>query len=390
MSIDPAPFTRFYSLGEGGVVFHEVASRLWVLNATAAPVWCLFDGIRTPAEIGAELSRRFGADPSRAARDAHEAVRFFRDEGLLAGGQPPEPSPAPILSPIPLPGPELLVGGSWAIEAGFAIPGQTLEFRCQDAGIGQFFRRALVHFERQGTAPSVTRLAVVRASGATLDVYLDGTRRWAGLRRGEVLPYLVASAFLRGLDGLSDRLLFHAAVVAGPSGAIVLAGPAGSGKTTVAAALAARGWRCYSDEVAVFDVQRRAVCPFPFPLGVKSESAQALEAYYPGISQGPYSLRSDGKRVHYLTLPQGWVPAEGEECAVRALIFPAFQENEETRLSEIEKADALQRLAQTGASGRDLRAADVEATVEVVDRNPCWELIYSDLETAIRVLDPLL
>ena len=28
MSIDPAPFTRFYSLGEGGVVFHEVANRI--------------------------------------------------------------------------------------------------------------------------------------------------------------------------------------------------------------------------------------------------------------------------------------------------------------------------------------------------------------------------
>lgn len=58
---------------------------------------------------------------------------------------------------------------------------------------------------------------------------------------------LVSTALLRGCTAV------HASAVAGPAGAVVFLGPAGAGKTTIAAELVRRGYSLVSDDVVVIE-----------------------------------------------------------------------------------------------------------------------------------------
>jgi hypothetical protein len=49
----------------------------------------------------------------------------------------------------------------------------------------------------------------------------------------------------------------------------------------------------------------------------------------------------------------------------------------------------LQRLAQCGSSTRELTEADVRAMIDVVESAACYELVYSDLDKAIKLIEDL-
>ena len=70
----------------------------------------------------------------------------------------------------------------------------------------------------------------------------------------------------------------HAAVFERDSSAVVLPGPSGVGKSTLCAALVARGWRLLSDEVAMIRPQDGLLQPYPRPISLKNESIEMIAA----------------------------------------------------------------------------------------------------------------
>jgi hypothetical protein len=165
---------------------------------------------------------------------------------------------------------------------------------------------------------------------------------------------------------------------------------AGSGKTTLAAALAARGWRFFSDELAVLDIGDLSVAPFPMPMSIKPGSVQALGRYYPGLASGALYHRADGKHVRYLSPPPESLKGVGNSAShIDIIVYPIYREGSKTRLAPLTKIDALQRLAATGSSDRKFLSADIEAMLALVERTPCFELVFSNLEEALELLEEL-
>ena len=91
-------------------------------------------------------------------------------------------------------------------------------------------------------------------------------------------------------------LMFHSAVVEKTGRAAILAGPPGSGKSTLCAALMARGWRLLSDEFALLDPARGWLLPIPRPVALKSASIGLVEKLLPHLPDRSH-LRPDTTRA---------------------------------------------------------------------------------------------
>lgn len=93
-------------------------------------------------------------------------------------------------------------------------------------------------------------------------------------RRSPVLARLVALVTAAAIDGY-DRFAAHAGVVVASGGAVVLAAPSGTGKSTLTAACVLRGLGYLSDEALCLDRDAHAV-PFPKPLAIGADGATLL------------------------------------------------------------------------------------------------------------------
>ena len=169
---------------------------------------------------------------------------------------------------------------------------------------------------------------------------------------------------------------------------MIFPGEAGSGKTTLVAALLAHGWLYFSDELAVLNGDDQHVSPLPLPMSIKPGSVQPLEGYYPKLGGRPVHQREDGKKVRYLSPAPHQLPAALDGSApVDYLVFPKFIQGAKNRLAPLDKMAALQRLAGTGSSNRAFTDRDVEAMIALVEKRPCYELIFSDLSQAVFLIE---
>ncbi len=87
-----------------------------------------------------------------------------------------------------------------------------------------------------------------------------------GRQRSSVLELLCWEVNRRALQSMAQRTVLHAAVVAGLGGAVALCGPSHSGKSTLAAAAATRGWRHLSDDMGLVDVDALTIAPYARPM----------------------------------------------------------------------------------------------------------------------------
>lgn len=357
--------------------------RLWVLNATAATLWCLLDGARPLTEVVAAYSRRFGLGQSLAARDVATTLERLEAAGLLAGDDgdggaairacPPEDG-----------GPGLAAGPGPASDNRPQAPG----CRCRPAGLGdeglvREWSRVAARLG-PGAPASAVELTMVGPPSAppAWDVFLEGVCLARRAAFEDVVPLLVNAVFTKACDRLAHRLLIHAAVLARGGRALVLPAPAGAGKSTLAAALAARGWVYLSDELAVVDAATLRVEPFPLPIGLKDGALAPLARYWPEAAALPRHRRQDGRGVRYLA-PRRWHAGEG--LPVAALVFPAYRSGGTGRLEPMTPLEALAGLAASGSSARPLVPTDIEALLALA-RRPCRRLDVDYLSQAVEQL----
>jgi hypothetical protein len=287
-------------------------------------------------------------------------------------------------------GTRLIEPESWAIKRFFQTANHVFEFCCMDTSLGKAITDHLSHLVLNKEVQCDTRIAILpgKDDTKTWDIFIDGLRFTEGLKKNEVFPHIATLFFVRACEALEDRLLFHAAVLEKDGTTIVLPGEAGSGKTTLAAALIIHGCRFFSDEIAVLNVESLCVSPLPLPMSIKPGSVEPLSRYYAGLSERPVHQRVDGKKVRYLSPP---IPNLTETFEVSApvdyIVFPKYREGAENRLNMLDKFETMQRLAMTGSSNRDITNRDVEAMIALVENSPCYEIVYSDLSKAVALLE---
>jgi hypothetical protein len=385
----PSPYVRSYPFADASILHRAGSNRICALNDASAFIWCVLDEVNDLEELAGRLATAFSISRTRALRDAEFVLASFERENLLAGNDGIEIHDKDDSWDVTPYGPTLVEPSTWKVRRFFRASNHVFEFCCADTVLGEAFFSVMSHLEVDEAVPPNTRLAVLPEKYApqTCAIYVDSLEFRGDLPRNMVLPHLAMLTFVRSCESLKERLLFHGAVLKRGERAVVFAGEAGSGKTTLTAALTTEGYQCFSDELAVLNAESLCVSPLPLPMSIKPGSVEPLRGYYPALADYPVHLRTDGKKVRYLS---PFVPTS-DECVdssvpVGFLVFPKYREGAENRLTAIGKMEALRRLAKTGSSNRALTHRDVEAMISLVEKTPCFELVFAELSGAVSLL----
>lgn len=196
------------------------------------------------------------------------------------------------------------------------------------------------------------------------------------------LNWCVASSALQ-------YLVVHAAVVERGGRAALLPGVPGAGKSTLCAALVARGWRLLSDEMALLVPGTDTVVPIPRPVSLKNASIDIIRRHWPEARFGPVAHDTAKGTVAHLRPPADSVARAGEPARVRWVIHPLWVAGARLQLLPRPPAEAMIPLARNSMTYDALGALGFETLAGVVEAAACYDLRYGELPDAIARFDAL-
>ncbi len=184
-------------------------------------------------------------------------------------------------------------------------------------------------------------------------------------------------------------LIIHAAVVERDGCVAVLPAPPGSGKSTLCAGLISRGWRLFSDELALISLKDRRVIPLPRPVGLKNNSIDIMRAYAPQAVIGPNYTDTRKGTVAHMKAPTTSIRRADESGRAAWIVFPKYTAGAEARLTPRDPGQTALYLAQNAFNYSVLGRAGFETLTAVVDGCRCYDFEYSQLDDAIEIFAAL-
>lgn len=186
------------------------------------------------------------------------------------------------------------------------------------------------------------------------------------------------------------RLLIHCSVVVKNGKAILFPAKSGSGKSTTAAFLSLHGWRLYSDEMAIIDLETANVLPVFRPASLKNQSIDIIKPFTNeqqmsqitrGTHKGDIAHVRTQSRIEYNKL----TPA-----TVVGIVFLDFGLGQSLRTYEIEKSVAFAKLISNAFNYSILGEPAFKTLVKIVNQSVAVESSYSDMNDIANLLEELI
>ncbi len=168
------------------------------------------------------------------------------------------------------------------------------------------------------------------------------------------------------LAASSRYLLTHAGALERDGEALLLPGGSHAGKTSLTAALLARGFRLLGDEVGALTFDGAAV-PCPLPLQVRESVRGELDPVAAGLQWlgEAFAHRDETAR---LALPSPAQCAPPGRYPVRWVVHPRLEWGAPTRLTDLGRGEAALHLLGAVWNGPALGSAGVEAAARLAER----------------------
>jgi hypothetical protein len=212
------------------------------------------------------------------------------------------------------------------------------------------------------------------------------------LRAGEPAWECEATQFLPLLKGelteiavrFADyEVALHAAAVTRGPDLLILLGSPGAGKTTLAIALAARGFDIVADDVVLLD-ERGAALGLAFPFATKESSWAWHNPDLPRLAGAATYRRLDGQLVRYIAPPRY---ASLEPRKISRVVILDRHQGAPAELNQLDRLSTLRTLIAEGDS-RDHRLSDIgfAALITALKAAECNRLTYGDARQAAELL----
>jgi HprK-related kinase A len=189
---------------------------------------------------------------------------------------------------------------------------------------------------------------------------------------------------------LGFHLLLHAGVVELGGKAIILPALPGTGKSTLTAALAMRGFRLLSDEFGVVRFSDGQLLPLLRPVALKNESIDVIARFAPRAAIGPRFPKTRKGTVAHLAPETDAVERRHEPAQPALIVFPRYDPQVELEIEPEMPSRAFGRLAVNSFNYEMLGPAAFDAVSRLVRSSRVYRLAYSDLDRATAALRELL
>jgi len=259
---------------------------------------------------------------------------------------------------------------------------QTVELTCPPsvaADIEFIYRDSIVN-----TASPAAYVIIEEAPHGRFSVAAEGDTPVSGLTRGD-LPTFVMEIVLRGLvNGLTTAVALHAGAVAHNGKAALIAGPTGTGKSSLVAWLIGNGFDYLSDEIALLFADETTILGLPRALVLKPGSIEEVLALptYQGAGLVPAG-------EHVMVRPRLTAPPETRSHVCGLIIFPHYEAGSRLRVESISPAQAALRLVGTNLNARNLADGGFRALTGFARQVPAMTVRYGGFDQLQGTVDAL-
>lgn len=185
-------------------------------------------------------------------------------------------------------------------------------------------------------------------------------------------------------------LIIHAAVVERGGYGLVMPAPPGSGKSTLCAALVARGWRLLSDELALIDVGTRQITPLPRPISLKNASIRIIAQFWRDAPMSPVVPDTLKGSIAHAQPPASSVRAAEQTAMPGWIVLPTFCIAEPMSLTPLAKGMGFMRLVESAFNYSVLGRIGFDVLADIVTASDCYEFRYGgQLDDAVAAFDAL-
>lgn len=199
------------------------------------------------------------------------------------------------------------------------------------------------------------------------------------------LPLSQAHAFLEwGMNWCvasteANWLVVHSAILAKGNKAIMFPAPPGSGKSTLTAYLALKGWRLLSDEMTIIELNSRIAIPFVRAISLKNNSIHLVKEWFPEAVMSEIAKDTQKGDVAHVQPPKHSVENGTQKAEIVGVVFPKYTAETELDIYKLTQTDTFMQLA-SNCFNYNVIGNDAFTTLnKIVDECSAFEINYNNL-----------
>jgi len=265
-----------------------------------------------------------------------------------------------------------------------ALHGQAVEVRCPHDIADEV---ALLFPDNIVSAAPVQHFVVVERDRHGLFKVTDSSGgAQDNLTRGDVATFVMDAIVRALIFDLKAAVALHAGAVARNGQAVLIAGPTGTGKSSVVAWLVDNGFEYLSDELVLIVDEQAATLGLRRALVVKPGAAEKI-ALLTAFAASRHVL--GGSHVMFSPAPRSSDQGSTTPTS-RFIVFPRFVGGAELQMRAMSAAEAGLRLVECNLNARNLADGGFRALSGLARLAPAISLQYADFAQLSGTLDVLL